>query len=89
MNKLVGTFVRSACLMIVAASVSLNNTLYGIGQTGITIVNGGLYGIYAVGNRNNMTDNTVLESSIWDLLDSGVGNKWQDNHYETSSWENP
>lgn len=47
---------------------------------------GGLYGILAVGNHNKIVSNTALRNSTYDLTDSGKGNTWKDNVYQTCSW---
>ncbi len=45
------------------------------------------YGIDAGGEKNKIRNNTTVDSGSLDLNDSGSGNIWSGNRYETASWE--
>jgi len=51
------------------------------------VVHSSEQGIAVAGNRNQVSDNTAVDSGLWDLADYGSGNKWRNNCYETASWE--
>jgi len=83
-NQILGNSVRACPTdgILLDQGAKLNRVVSNL------ILNSGRNGISVAGRLNQLTGNTVLESGTWDLADTGSGNHWRRNRYETSSWEN-